>query len=284
METIAPTHKGFTPAFYDRYLVPMSFLPFARETAQRLSRSPVRRLLETACGTGVVTYAMADSLPAGTEIVATDINQAMVEFAAGKQHRPEIVWRVADAQDLPFSDAEFDAAVCQFGAMFFPDRRRAFHETRRVLGKEGAYVLITWDKLEQNELQHVIVQQFERLFPDDPPQTMRKVGFGYNDPNTIRVDLQSAGFGDVEIEAVEKTIMVNSAEDAAIGFCQGASSRNDIEARDPTGLARVTEAVARSLEQRFGVGPFTVTARALYISAACLRDMKAVERCGRMKR
>jgi ubiquinone/menaquinone biosynthesis C-methylase UbiE len=266
MDAKAPVHKVFTPAFYDRYLVPMSFQPFARETALRISRLPVGRVLETACGTGVVTYAMADVLPSGTEIVATDVNQAMVEFAAGKRQHPQIVWRQADAQDLPFSDAEFDSVVCQFGAMFFPDKRRAFQETRRVLGKDGSLLLITWDKLEQNELQYVIVQQFEKLFPDDPPQTMRKVGFGYNDPNAIRADLQSAGFGKVEIEAVEKTILVDSAEDAAIGFCQGGASRNDIEARDPGGLERVTEAVARSLEERFGRGPFTVRAQALYIA------------------
>jgi ubiquinone/menaquinone biosynthesis C-methylase UbiE len=261
-----PAGKAFAPIFYDRYLVPMSFRPYAQETARRIAGLPVRRLLETACGTGVVTYALVAALPEETEIVATDISDAMVEFAAGKQHT-KVIWRQADAQNLPYRDGEFDTVVCQFGAMFFPDKQRAFREARRVLREHGSYVLTTWDKLEHNELQHVIVQQFEKLFPTDPPQTMRKVGFGYNDPQIVRADLHAAGFTKVDIEEVEKTILVASAADAATGFCQGASSRNDIEARDPNGLARVTDAVAKGLEERFGSGSFNVSARALYISA-----------------
>ncbi|HKV14940.1 MAG TPA: class I SAM-dependent methyltransferase, partial [Reyranella sp.] len=124
---------GSIPALYDRYLGPLLFEPYARETAARLADLKAGTLLETAAGTGLVTSALAARLPASVKIIATDLNQAMLDFAAAKPDLARVELRQADALALPFGDASFDAVVCQFGAMFFPDRVRGYREAYRVL-------------------------------------------------------------------------------------------------------------------------------------------------------
>ncbi len=149
-----PMFKGSMPAFYDRYLGPIQFVPWAAETAARIGRLKPARLLETACGTGIVTLAMADASP-GTQIVATDFSQPMLDFAAAKRPGAKIEWKMADAQALPFPDASFDMLVSQFGVMFFPDKAKAYAEARRVLKPGGQFLFTAWDKLEHNELPRV---------------------------------------------------------------------------------------------------------------------------------
>src|SRR5271154_5747963 len=110
---------GSIPALYDRHLGPFIFEPYAADLADRLGRGTARHILETAAGSGIVTRAGASRLPDAT-IVATDLNQPMLDYAATKTTARNVVWRQADALALPFGDASFDAVICQFGAMFFP--------------------------------------------------------------------------------------------------------------------------------------------------------------------
>ena len=147
---------GSIPKFYDKYLVPLIFEPYAKDLAQRLGSMKVSRVLEIAAGTGVVTRAMA-SLPNGKfSIVATDLNQAMLDEAAALGTARPVQWQQADAMALPFSDDEFDAVVCQFGAMFFPDKGKAFGEARRVLKPGGVFLFNIWDRISENEFADVV--------------------------------------------------------------------------------------------------------------------------------
>ena len=130
---------GAIPALYDRYLVPFLFKPFAEDIAWRLFNLRPGRVLEVAAGTGALTFDLAEAFPKSVEIVATDLNQPMLDFAAGKASPPNVVWQQADAQALPFDDGAFDAVVCQFGVMFFPDKPAAFREAHRVLKPGGRY-------------------------------------------------------------------------------------------------------------------------------------------------
>src|SRR4051794_14666515 len=112
--------SGSIPASYDRLMVPLTFRPYADELARRAAELRPERILETAAGTGVVTEALHNALP-DAEIVATDLNQAMLDVAAERLAAVNVRYVAADAQDLPFDDATFDLVVCQFGAMFYPD-------------------------------------------------------------------------------------------------------------------------------------------------------------------
>ena len=122
---------------YETHLVPLIFEPYAAELARRLTGLRVSRILELAAGTGVVTRALAATLPPSVAITATDLNQAMLDRAIGVGTSRPVDWRQADALQLPFGDAAYDAVVCQFGVMFFADKRAAFAEARRVLSPGG---------------------------------------------------------------------------------------------------------------------------------------------------
>jgi ubiquinone/menaquinone biosynthesis C-methylase UbiE len=89
-------------------------------------------------------------------IVATDLNQAMLDQAAATGTKRPVEWRQADAMTLPFGDGTFDAVVCQFGVMFFPDKPKAFAEARRVLRSGGFFIFNAWDRIEENEFAHTV--------------------------------------------------------------------------------------------------------------------------------
>ena len=130
---------GSIPQLYERYLVPLIFEPYAVDLASRVMLRHPSRVLEIAAGTGVVTRHLAKVLPLSVSIVATDLNQPMLDHAAAIGTTRPIEWRQAEAMQLPFPNEAFDVVVCQFGVMFFPDKVRAFSEARRVLRPGSRY-------------------------------------------------------------------------------------------------------------------------------------------------
>jgi ubiquinone/menaquinone biosynthesis C-methylase UbiE len=194
---------GSVPEIYDRYMVPLIFESYARDLAERLATLEPRNILETAAGTGVLTQAIASQLPQA-RLVATDLNQPMLDRAAAKLSREKrIEYRQADALALPFEDASFDAVACQFGAMFFPDKVQGYKEARRVLKPGGRFFFSVWGKISENEFADVVTQALAEVFPDDPPRFMARTPHGYHDAERIRADLNAAGFTNIAIDPVE---------------------------------------------------------------------------------
>jgi ubiquinone/menaquinone biosynthesis C-methylase UbiE len=136
---------GTLAEFYDRYLVPLNFARYAEVVADRLNSIRPHRVLETAAGTGVVTEALSRILPSDVTITATDINLPMIERGKARPGMDRVVWQQADAMKLPFAAASFDLIVCQFGVMFFPDKKASFREAFRVLTPGGTYLFALWD-------------------------------------------------------------------------------------------------------------------------------------------
>jgi SAM-dependent methyltransferase len=239
---------GSVPEKYERLMVPLIFRPYAEELARRAKHFHPRRILETAAGTGAVTRAIHDTLP-DAELVATDLNQPMLEVNAAQTGSNRVRFAVADAQQLPFDDGGFDLVVCQFGAMFFPDKVRGHSEARRVLGDDGHYLLAIWDRIEHNPVTEVTQQVLIDAFPDDPPLFMREGPFGYSDPLRIESDLHEAGFGTVEIETVELRSRSPSAHDAATALCYGTPMGTEVDEREPGSLDRVFRLVEQALRR-----------------------------------
>lgn len=258
---------GSIPAIYDRYLVPLLFQPYADDLAERLAGLTGGVLLEVAAGTGAVTAALRARLPAEVELVSTDLNPGMLELGARRLRGSGVSFRQADAQQLPFDVASFDAMVAQFGVMFLPDKRAGFREAFRVLREGARYVFNVWNRVQDNEVTLITGQVLAELFPDDPPRFMQRTPFGYFDPGVIRDDVTSAGFRRVEIETLEKTTEAPSADEVAFGLCQGTPFRNEIELRDASRLDEVTAAVSAALRRRFGAGRFENRMSALVVSA-----------------
>ena len=258
---------GSIPEMYDRLMVPLIFEPYARDLAERVAAMQPRQVLETAAGTGVVTRALASHLPAEARIVATDLNPPMLEYAARRLQIERVEWKQADALALPFDDLSFDAVVCQFGAMFFPDKTQGYREAHRVLKPGGQFFFNVWDRIEANEFADVVTQTLAEVFPDDPPRFLARTPHGYHDEMQIRAELHAAGFANVSAETVEAHSRAPSPLEAAVAYCQGTPLRNEIEARDPSGLEAATKRVAEALVGRFGSGPVDGCIRAIVFMA-----------------
>jgi SAM-dependent methyltransferase len=252
------TDKVFTgsiPKLYDAYLVPLIFEPYAADLAKRLKTRSLSRILELAAGTGVVTRALAFVLPETVAIVATDLNQAMIDHASSVGTRRAIEWRQSDAMALPFPDGTFDAVVCQFGVMFFPDKSKAFSEARRVLRPGGVFIFNVWDRIEDNEFADTVTTALEAVFPKDPPRFLARTPHGYHDHGVIARDLAAGGFAaSPRIDTVAARSRATSPRIPAIAYCQGTPLRNEIEARDAARLAEATDVAAGAIARRFGRG------------------------------
>jgi ubiquinone/menaquinone biosynthesis C-methylase UbiE len=259
---------GSIPAIYDHYLAPLIFEPYAAALAQTLSDWKMGSLLETAAGTGVVTRALARALPPTVDIVATDLNQPMLDFAAAQftELRP-VTWQQANALNLPFPDASFDVVVCQFGVMFLPDKIAAYREARRVLKSAGRFIFSVWDRIEENEVTQAVTGAVASVFPAAPPQFLLRVPHGYFDKRKISDEVGQADFSTIEIETVQRRSRAASYRDPAIGFCQGTPLRNEIEERDASRLAEVTDIAAEAVKARFGGGPIDGRIQAHIITA-----------------
>jgi ubiquinone/menaquinone biosynthesis C-methylase UbiE len=258
---------GSIPAFYDKYLGPLIFEPYATDLADRLSDLQEGHVLETAAGTGIVTRALDRALAGKVRVVATDLNQPMLDHAAARLSSSRVSWKQANALALPFADGSFDAVVCQFGVMFFPDRPAAYREVRRVLKPGGRFVFSVWDRIEENEFAHIATNALAALFPVDPPMFLARTPHGHHDTGTIRNELHDTAFAHVQVDTVAKRSRAASHRDPAIGYCQGTPLRNEIEARDPGRLEEATDAAAKEIAARFGLGPVDGRIQAHVISA-----------------
>jgi SAM-dependent methyltransferase len=261
------TFAGSIPEIYQRFMVPLIFESCAQDLAERVAGTHPGDVLETAAGTGVLTRAIVSRLAPHAHIVATDLNQPMLDRAMAQSSDDRIEWRQADALALPFEEQSFDVVACQFGAMFFPDKVQGYKEASRVLKAGGRFVFNVWDRISENEFADVVTQALATLFPGDPPRFMARTPHGYHDAERIRGDLTAAGFTGISIDAVDARSKAASARDVAIGYCQGTPLRTEIEARDGSGLQRATQHATEALARRFGDGALDGRIRALAITA-----------------
>jgi len=258
---------GTIPENYDRYLGPMLFHPYADDLAGRLVVTPGLRVLEVACGTGLLTRRVLERLRGRGSILATDLNEAMIAYGRTQvPAEPGLEWRQADATSLPLPDRSFDVVVCQFGLMFFPDKAAGIREAFRVLEPGGVYLFNVWDAIDRNSIARITHETVAKFFPTDPPQ-FYTVPFGFHDPERIRRLLAEAGFGRIEWAYVEKTGTSPAAADAVTGLIEGNPIVGAIMERRPEALAEIKKAVAAQLAAQLGDRPVRCGLRAIVFSA-----------------
>ncbi|MBV8186967.1 MAG: methyltransferase domain-containing protein [Alphaproteobacteria bacterium] len=258
--------SGSIPQLYDDKLGKLLFAPYAVDLARRLPWM-VASVLETAAGTGLLTAELVGFLGPGTQIVATDLNQPMLDHAAKKPGLEGIQWQQADAQAVPFGDASFEAVVCQFGVMFFPDRVAAYREAWRVLRPGGHFLFNVWGPLAANPVMAAVVEGLAGRYPQQKSWFLERTPCGYHDPDRIESNLRAAGFSDLRIETVKLPGLLRNPLDAATGLCQGSPMRAEIEALEPAGLDAATRDAAAAVARRCGEGPRTTPLLALVIEA-----------------
>ena len=268
MATMDVRFSGSIPANYERYMVPLLFRPYATAMAEKAVRFQPNDILETAAGTGVVTNALAQAIP-DARIVATDLNQPMLDVAATRVASGNVTFRQADALDLPFDDKSFDLVVCQFGVMFYPDKVKGGTEARRVLRDGGRYLFAVWDRIDRNILSNIANESMRELFPDNPPQFMTRGPFSYYDPVVIERDLRAAGFDDIEIDTTTLESRGVSAEDGARGLVYGSPMGVELAMDDygPDALDRVYETVLKAMREYEGPDGFGAPMTAHVVTA-----------------
>jgi SAM-dependent methyltransferase len=257
--------QGSVPVFYDRFLGNFYFEPYAADLARRLAVGREGRVLEVACGTGILTRRLRAAMPKDAQLVATDLSEPMIEYARSKLWGADIHWRTADAQALPFKDGAFDAVVCQFGLMFLTDRALGFREARRVLGPGGTFLANVWCSLDDNPTAGAAHRTLVGMFPENPPRFF-ETPYGCHDPSAIEVLAHDAGFANVTIERVDLEGHAPSARHVAMGFVRGFPLGAALQEREAD-MDVVVDKIARALRDGEGPMPYAAPLAALVVTA-----------------
>ena len=255
---------GSVPANYHRYLRDLLFLPYAHDLVSRVQIPDGGRVLEVACGTGILTRAMVEAFP-GVTVVATDLNEGMIDEGRKYADLPQISWRQADATSLPFAGGEFDLVVCQFGFMFVPDKLVALQECHRVLRPAGQLAFNVWDSLAANDFSRTFNEVIQSRLAHDPPRFM-EIPFSWHDRADIERIVRAAGFTDVSLTAVPLRSRAASAADVASGLARGTPMFDAIRERGGDAVS-LAEDAARELAAKYGDHPIEGGMQAIVTTA-----------------
>lgn len=255
--------QGAVPQNYDQFLGPLFFEPYAIDLVKRWQTLNVNQVLELACGTGRLTHHLLQILDTDGRLYATDLNEDMLAVAKQKIHDARIHWQVVDAQDLPFDNDSFELVVCQFGVMFFPDKRKAFEEALRVLQPGGTFLFLTWDDVSFNTVSYETQQALQQVFPDDPPEFFKKGPYSYFDKDEIVSQLREAGFQNIEITPATLTGKAANVNDIITGIVAGSPLASYLDERGAD-TALIRDLLQKSLSTYFKDGHFSFSMQALY--------------------
>jgi ubiquinone/menaquinone biosynthesis C-methylase UbiE len=198
---------GSAPELYQRYLVPAMTAQWAADLVDGAALRPGERILDVACGPGVVARVAAEHVGSTGRVDALDLNPGMLAVARSLPPVPgaPVTWYEGSVLALPFPDAVFDVVFCQLGLQFFPDRPTALQEMRRVLVPDGRLALNVFGPIEHNPATHALANALDRhLHPD--ASTAKRTEHALADSEGLRRLVTDAGFRDVTIRTATKMV------------------------------------------------------------------------------
>ena len=181
---------------YETFFLPALFQQWPSRVAEAARIEASDRVLDVACGTGVLARSLATRVGAQGSVTGLDLNDGMLEVARLKA--PQIAWRQGRAEQLPFDNERFDAVVSQFGLMFFADRRAALQEMMRVLRPGGRLAVAVWDALDNSPGYAAMTRLLQRLFGNAVADALR-APFALGDTHLLRRTFMEAGISNVDI-------------------------------------------------------------------------------------
>ncbi|MET0526389.1 MAG: methyltransferase domain-containing protein [Nocardioides sp.] len=189
--------RGSAAENYERYLVPAIFASWVPDLLEAAGLRSGHRVLDVACGTGIVARGAADRVGSSGRVVGLDINAEMLETARAADLRGAVEWRDGDAAAIPFGDGDFDAVLCQQGLQFVPDPARAAGEMGRVVG-DGPVVVSVWSPLDENVVWDRFADALGRHAGAVAAEIMRSP-FQLSRPDRLRDVFAQAGFSTVDL-------------------------------------------------------------------------------------
>lgn len=213
---------------YEQHLVPAMFKPFARDLIQLCDIRRSDRILDVACGTGIVSRLAIDHVDRTVgKVVGVDINPVMLNVARHCSAGKDIEWKEGSAMSLPFPNESFDLAICQQGLQFFPDRLEALTEMNRVLigasnrDKDcGRLVLSVWTSIKDSPGFSILERLLQETISHEAAKIMR-LPHSLSDSSELVSLIGAAGFNIISFKEVTKTISFPSIEEFIVGFTNG---------------------------------------------------------------
>lgn len=198
---------GTGPESYEQYQVPHIVGPLARIFLAHMPIEPGQRLLDVACGTGVIAREAAYMVGTKGSITGIDLNEGMLDIA--RMHAPDssttLQWHKADAENLPFPDASFDVALCQQGLQFFPDKLVALQEMYRVLEPGGLVGICVWRSIEHSPFHHALAKALTRHVSARASEQI-EAQFSFGNADALFELMSEAGFVETEMWSAVETI------------------------------------------------------------------------------
>jgi ubiquinone/menaquinone biosynthesis C-methylase UbiE len=216
---------GNVPENYERYLVPSIFAPWALDLVEIAALRPGDRVLDIACGTGIVARTAARRLSDGASVVGLDLSAAMLEVARSAAKAEGVIaeWREGSAVTLPLADATFDVAFCQQGLQFFPDRPTALRDIHRILAPSGRLVLSVWREIERSPGFAVLADALTHHIGPEAGALMTSGPFVLSNSEALRTLIAEASFSDITIRPALKTLRFPSPDEFALRYASGSA-------------------------------------------------------------
>ena len=211
------------PEIYERDLVPAVFGPWAPRVVELADPQPGERVVDVACGTGVVTRLAAERVGAAGYVVGVDLNPAMIAVAqlvASKSPGVPVEWHEASALALPLSDGAFDIVYCQLGLQFFPDRPAALREMHRVLVPGGRLGLMVWRSIQYSPGLGALADALERHIGAEAASIMH-APFALHEADALRTLIAGAGFHGITIQPAAGMVRFPSVEHLVRSYVAG---------------------------------------------------------------
>ena len=226
-------------------MVPAIFAPWVSSLLDVAELASKERLLDVACGTGVVTRQALSRVGVSSRVVGLDINGQMLAMA--QTQAPGVRWVRGNGLAMPFTPAAFDVVVCQQGLQFFPEPGAALSEMHRVLVSGGRLALAVWCAIESSAGHHALAEGLAKHVSPEAAALMHGA-FCLGDADTIRLLLAEAGFRDVRIRREERLARFSSPEDFTRWVVQGSVlGRTGVVVRAEA-LAALIDAVSQALQ------------------------------------
>ena len=238
---------GSAAEVYEKELVPAIFRPWAELVIDLADPQKGDRVLDVACGTGIIARMVADRVGPTGAVVGVDLNPGMLKVArtvwsSGSRSGAQVEWQEASADKLPFPNASFDVAYCQLGLQFFADRPAALREMRRVLGSAGRLAVMVWGDLDESPGFAVLADALARHVGEAAAAIMR-APFGLSNADQLEALVRDAGFQDVAIQQRVGTVRFPSPERLVLSYVAGSPLAGPVsQANDAAREALITDA------------------------------------------